>query len=221
MHAKESDVFDLFSEIYTSAAQEEMSLQQYLLACREDRSMYATAPSAWWMRSASPRLSIPARTSGSAAFSPTEPSRSIRPSPISTAWRTRSSGSSAISAMPPRGWRSASRSSICSGPVGGGKSSLAERLKKLMEKRPIYTLKVGSQISPVFEVAARPVPSRAHGRSAGGQIRNRPPAAERADLAMGVQAARRTRRRYFEIQRGEADAVAAAPDRHRQDRAGR
>jgi serine protein kinase len=37
------------------------------------------------------------------------------------------------------------------GPVGGGKSSLAERLKSLMEQRPIYTLKVGTQISPVFE----------------------------------------------------------------------
>jgi serine protein kinase len=37
------------------------------------------------------------------------------------------------------------------GPVGGGKSSLAERLKKLMETHPIYTLKVGNQVSPVFE----------------------------------------------------------------------
>src|SRR3954454_16137588 len=37
------------------------------------------------------------------------------------------------------------------GPVGGGKSSLAERLKDLMEKKPIYVLKAGEQISPVFE----------------------------------------------------------------------
>ncbi len=37
------------------------------------------------------------------------------------------------------------------GPVGGGKSSLAERLKDMMEKRPIYVLKAGNQISPVFE----------------------------------------------------------------------
>src|SRR5256885_6118217 len=37
------------------------------------------------------------------------------------------------------------------GPVGGGKSSLAERLKDLMEKHPIYVLKAGEQISPVFE----------------------------------------------------------------------
>jgi serine protein kinase len=37
------------------------------------------------------------------------------------------------------------------GPVGGGKSSLAERLKQLMEQQPIYALKAGGQISPVFE----------------------------------------------------------------------
>ncbi len=37
------------------------------------------------------------------------------------------------------------------GPVGGGKSSLAEKLKSLMQACPIYVLKAGNQISPVFE----------------------------------------------------------------------
>ena len=37
------------------------------------------------------------------------------------------------------------------GPVGGGKSSLAERLKLLMEREPIYVLKAGDEISPLFE----------------------------------------------------------------------
>src|SRR3546814_794138 len=37
------------------------------------------------------------------------------------------------------------------GPVGGGKSTLAERLKLLMEKEPIYVLKAGDEVSPVFE----------------------------------------------------------------------
>ena len=37
------------------------------------------------------------------------------------------------------------------GPVGGGKSSMAERLKQLMEKSPIYVLKAGDQVSPIFE----------------------------------------------------------------------
>ncbi len=37
------------------------------------------------------------------------------------------------------------------GPVGGGKSSLAEKIKQLMQVNPIYVLKAGDQISPVFE----------------------------------------------------------------------
>jgi len=39
------------------------------------------------------------------------------------------------------------------GPVGGGKSSIAERLKTLMEKQPIYVLKNGvtGQVCPNFE----------------------------------------------------------------------
>src|SRR5580698_8290586 len=37
------------------------------------------------------------------------------------------------------------------GPVGSGKSSLAERLKSLMAVHPIYVLKAGDELSPVFE----------------------------------------------------------------------
>lgn len=37
------------------------------------------------------------------------------------------------------------------GPVGAAKSSLAEKIKSLVEKNPIYTLKAGDQTSPVFE----------------------------------------------------------------------
>ena len=37
------------------------------------------------------------------------------------------------------------------GPVGGGKSSLAERVKSLAEKFPVYALAYGDEISPVFE----------------------------------------------------------------------
>ena len=37
------------------------------------------------------------------------------------------------------------------GPVGGGKASISERLKLLMEKMPIYVLKAGEQLSPIFE----------------------------------------------------------------------
>ena len=43
MQRRDSDVFSLFSQIYSGAAREEMSLQQYLLACRDNPAMYATA----------------------------------------------------------------------------------------------------------------------------------------------------------------------------------
>ncbi|MBT30175.1 MAG: PrkA family serine protein kinase [Thalassobius sp.] len=37
------------------------------------------------------------------------------------------------------------------GPVGGGKSSLAEKLKDLMQQMPIYILKAQDRLSPVYE----------------------------------------------------------------------
>ncbi|MDA8746571.1 hypothetical protein N9N28_18275, partial [Rubripirellula amarantea] len=37
------------------------------------------------------------------------------------------------------------------GPVGGGKSSLAETLKKLMQTQPAYVLAAGDELSPIFE----------------------------------------------------------------------
>ena len=43
MMEKDSEIFRLFSEDYRSYSQEEISLQEYLLACREDKSMYASA----------------------------------------------------------------------------------------------------------------------------------------------------------------------------------
>ena len=47
------------------------------------------------------------------------------------------------------------------GPVGGGKSSLAERLKELMEVYPIYALATESgEISPVFESPLSLFPAR-------------------------------------------------------------
>ena len=151
MHGKEFDVFDLFSEIYTSAAQEEVSLQQYLLACREDRSMYATAPSGWWRRSASRTL---VDTSADERLGRIFANRTIKSYPAFADFYGMEETIERIVGYfryASQGLEERKQILYLLGPVGGGKSSLAERLKKLMEKRPIYTLKVGDQISPVFE----------------------------------------------------------------------
>lgn len=49
------------------------------------------------------------------------------------------------------------------GPVGSAKSSLAEKLKELMELRPIYVLQAGDEHSPVYESPLGLFPERIYG----------------------------------------------------------
>ena len=74
---------------------------------------------------------------------------------------------------------------------------------------------------PGLREPARPVRPRAHGREAGGPLRHPAPAPHRADEPLVPEAARRVRRRPLEVPGGEAQPLAPAPDRRRQDRAGR
>ena len=210
-----------FRRFTRSAAQEEMSLQQYLLACREDKSMYATAPERMVDAIGEPTLG---RHQQGRAARPhfREPDdqdlsrlrRFLRHGGHDRADRrlfplcrpgARGAQADPLSARPRR------RRQIVAGRAAEEADGAAADLHA-EGRRPDQ---------PGLRIAARPVPSRPHGRPAGGQIRHCAAPAERPDLALGGQAARRIRRRHLEIQRRQADAVAAAPDRHRQDRAGR
>ena len=51
------------------------------------------------------------------------------------------------------------------GPVGGGKSSIADRLKDLMEKCPIYVLATNDGVSPIFESPLGLFDPAIHGRA--------------------------------------------------------
>ncbi|BCG83683.1 PrkA family serine protein kinase [Mesorhizobium sp. 113-3-3] len=151
MRENQSDVFDLFSEIYSNAAQEEISLQQYLLACREDKAMYASAPERMVEAIGEPNL---VDTSKDERLGRIFSNRTVKVYPSFSDFYgmeytiERIAGYFRYAAQ---GLEERKQILYLLGPVGGGKSSLAERLKKLMEQRPIYTLKVGNQISPVFE----------------------------------------------------------------------
>ncbi|PTE08809.1 PrkA family serine protein kinase [Mesorhizobium helmanticense] len=151
MRENQSDVFDLFSEIYTNTAQEEISIQQYLLACREDRSMYASAPERMVQAIGEPNL---IDTSKDERLGRIFSNRTIKVYPSFADFYGMEDTIERIAGYfryASQGLEERKQILYLLGPVGGGKSSLAERLKKLMEQRPIYTLKVGNQISPVFE----------------------------------------------------------------------
>ncbi|MEZ2333117.1 PrkA family serine protein kinase [Mesorhizobium sp. RCC_202] len=151
MRENQSDVFDLFSEIYSNAAQEEISLQQYLLACREDKSMYASAPERMVEAIGEPNL---IDTSKDERLGRIFSNRTIKVYPSFSDFYGMEDTIERIAGYfryASQGLEERKQILYLLGPVGGGKSSLAERLKKLMEERPIYTLKVGNKISPVFE----------------------------------------------------------------------
>ena len=107
------------------------------------------------------------------------------------------------------------------GPVGGGKSSLAERLKSLMEVHPIYVLKAGDELSPVFESPL----SLFDPETLGPMIEEKYGIPRRRLSGLMspwcLQAAGSLRRRHLAIPRRQNRAVAAAPDRNLEDGARR
>ncbi|MEM6538039.1 MAG: PrkA family serine protein kinase [Pseudomonadota bacterium] len=145
------DVFDLFAENYTRAKQEAMSLRDYLLAARDDPMMYATAAERMVAAigeaemldtSKDPRLSRIFFNRTIRAYKAFEGFYGME----DTVERIVSYFRHAA-----QGLEEKRQVLYLLGPVGGGKSSLAERLKDLMEVHPIYVLKAGKEISPVFE----------------------------------------------------------------------
>ncbi|EPE95057.1 PrkA family serine protein kinase [Rhizobium grahamii] len=151
MQKGESDVFDLFSEIYTSAAQEEFSLQEYLLACRDDKSLYATAQERMVEAIGEPTL---IDTSVDERMGRIFANRTLKIYPTFADFYGMEDTIERIVGYfryAAQGLEERKQILYLLGPVGGGKSSLAERLKRLMEQRPIYTLAVNGQVSPVFE----------------------------------------------------------------------
>ena len=151
MQTRENDVFNLFSEIYGSQTTEEMSLQQYLLACRDQPAMYATAAERMVDAIGAPSL---VDTSADARLGRIFANRTIKIYPAFAEFYGMEDTIERIVGYfryAAQGLEERKQILYLLGPVGGGKSSLAERLKKLMEERPIYTLKVNGQVSPIFE----------------------------------------------------------------------
>ena len=151
MTALAKDVFDLFSEVYDRDKQEDMSLQDYLMACRDDPMMYATAAERMIAAIGEPEV---IDTSADSRLGRIFLNRTIK---IYPAFRDFFGMEDTIQRIvgyfqyAAQGLEERKQILYLLGPVGGGKSSLAERLKSLMEAYPIYVLKAGDEISPVLE----------------------------------------------------------------------
>jgi serine protein kinase len=128
-----------------------MSLSEYLEGCRDDPMMYASAPERLLAAIGEPKF---IDTSRDARFGRIFMNRTIRTYPAFSEFFGMEETIERIVSFfrhAAQGLEERKQILYLLGPVGGGKSSLAERLKALMEVHPIYVLKAGDEISPIFE----------------------------------------------------------------------
>jgi serine protein kinase len=145
------DLFSDFARSYEARRQTEMSLEEYLKGCRGDPMMYATAPERLLAAIGEPQI---VDTSLDQRLGRVFMNRTIRLYPSFAEFYGMEETIERIVAYlrhAAQGLEERKQVLYLLGPVGGGKSSLAERLKALMEIHPIYVLKAGDDISPVFE----------------------------------------------------------------------
>src|ERR687893_476490 len=128
-----------------------LSLAEYREGCRNDPMMYASAPERILAAIGEPQL---VDTSKDARLGRIFMNRTIRAYPAFSEFYGMEETIEMIVSFfrhAAQGLEERKQILYLLGPVGGGKSSLAERLKSLMEVNPIYVLKAGNEISPVFE----------------------------------------------------------------------
>lgn len=141
------DVFLHFRQRYIDNQQEEMGLQDYLQRCREDKSVYANPAERLLMAIGEAEL---VDTRHDPILSRLFSNKVISRYPVFNDFYGMEEPIQQIVGFlkhAAQGLEESKQVLYLLGPVGGGKSSLAEKLKDLMQKMPIYALKG----SPIYE----------------------------------------------------------------------
>jgi serine protein kinase len=147
----EDHLFVAFARSFEARRETEMSLTEYLEGCRTDPMRYANAAERILAAIGEPQLIDTAKDQRlGRIFS----NRTVRGYPAFAGFYGMEETIERIVSFfrhAAQGLEERKQILYLLGPVGGGKSSLAERIKSLMEVNPIYVLKAGDEISPVFE----------------------------------------------------------------------
>jgi len=145
------DLFRTYTTRFESRKETEMSVQDFLKGCRDDPMRYASAHERLLHAIGDPTTIDTAKDQRlGRIFS----NRTIRIYPAFAEFFGMEDTIERIVSFlrhAAQGLEERKQILYLLGPVGGGKSSLAERVKALMESAPIYSLKAGDELSPVFE----------------------------------------------------------------------
>ncbi|EAT12801.1 PrkA family serine protein kinase [Bermanella marisrubri] len=140
-------IFNHYQDRYKVTQEEVMTLQEYLQLCKEDPTAYATAPERMLQAIGEPEL---INTSDDPRLSRIFSNKVIKRYPAFSEFYGMEEAVEQIVSYfrhAAQGLEERKQILYLLGPVGGGKSSLAERLKHLVQKVPFYAI----QGSPVFE----------------------------------------------------------------------
>src|SRR5271154_7008568 len=144
-------IFGIYARLYENRREVEYSLEYYLRACSDDPSFYAGAAERLLKAIGEP---IMVDTSQDPRLGRIFMNRTMKVYPAFEDFYGMEETIERIVGFfrhAAQGLEERKQVLYLLGPVGGGKSSLAERLKMLMEKEPVYVLKAGNEVSPVFE----------------------------------------------------------------------
>ena len=143
------NIFDHYRQRYDAAKDEEFTLQEFLTICQQDRNAYANAAERLLTAIGEPVMVDTAQESRmSRLFS----NRVIARYPAFEEFYGMEEAIEQIVSYlkhAAQGLEEKKQILYLLGPVGGGKSSLAERLKALMQRVPIYILSANGERSPV------------------------------------------------------------------------
>ena len=145
------DLFDSYTKAFESRRETVMTIQEYLEGCKKDPLMFAGPHERLLAAIGEPEM---IDTSRDPRLGRIHSNRTIRAYPRFSEFYGMEETIERIVAFfrqGAQGLEERKQILYLLGPVGGGKSSLAERIKALMEDQPIYVLKAGNDLSPVFE----------------------------------------------------------------------
>ncbi len=140
-------IFSHYQERYSATQKESMTIQEYLELCKQDPSVYASAAERMLKAIGEPEL---VDTSKDPRLSRIFSNKIIKRYKVFEDFYGMEEAIQQIVSFfkhAAQGLEEKKQILYLLGPVGGGKSSLAEKLKSLMEKEPIYCL----EGSPVYE----------------------------------------------------------------------
>ena len=144
------NIFDLYAHAYESQKQHRMSFKEYLEGCKSDPSMYASTAERMLRAIGEPEF---VDTAKDARLGRIFMNRKLK---VYSAFKDFYGLEETIERIVgffrhgAQGLEEKKQILYLLGPVGGGKSSIADRLKDLMEACPVYVLATNDGVSPIF-----------------------------------------------------------------------